>query len=61
MMVHIITIKFHRLIPIIYLQISPLMSNVSLNGGPSITLWSGGSVPRAKAANVSMTRLIQRS
>ena len=56
------TIVFQIETPTICLQITGVRSFASaLNGGPWMTDGSGGSVERAKAANVSMIKLIHKS
>jgi hypothetical protein len=55
------TTKFQRLKPRICLHTAAGNTTYSLYGGPATTDFSGGSVPRAKAAMVSMITLIQRS
>jgi len=57
-----ITREFQREIPKICLQtVAERIEAFCLNGLPLITDGSGGSVDRAKAAKVSMIKLIQRS
>jgi hypothetical protein len=58
---HIITVKFQSDIPKIYLQTCGLITTWFTYGLPLAMFGSGGSVPRAKAARVSITRLSQRS
>ena len=54
--------KFHADTPKICLQIAGVRMLVSaLNGGPVIQDLIGGSVEKAKAANVSMIKLIHKS
>jgi len=57
-----IIITFHNEIPRICLQTeAERMAAFPLNGYPSVTESTGGSVDKAIAANVSMIKLIQRS
>jgi len=57
-----ITIVFQAVIPKIYLQTVLERTDASpLIGIPLMTLGSGGSVESARAAKVSMIKLIQRS
>ena len=61
-MTKIITKTFQMDIPRTCLEMTGVRTGLSsLNGSPARTESSGGSVARAKAAKVSMIRLIHRS